>query len=258
MIKLGPRPNVPPSLNGKTVLKKKVEIEQKIADGQKIKSEDFPSYWLNVDVREPLWAIHHGKCCYCERKREIKRESDVEHYRPKSAVTKESNHPGYWWLAYEWTNYLYSCKPCNETHKGNFFPLLEGSPRATGPNQDTASERPVLINPIDDDPESCISYNWWDGAGIYVKALGCDDEGRGSDTIKILSLNRLMEDRAELLGLLMNLAQSMIHAQRQNNQQMVDKFATDIRSSTSAKKQLAGFRRAFFKAQGLAEYVATD
>ena len=258
MIKLGPRPNVPPSLNSETVLKKKLELEQKILAGQKILSEDFSSYWLKEDVRKPLWRIHRGKCCYCERKREIKRESDIEHYRPKSKVTEEIAHQGYWWLAYEWTNYLNSCKQCNETYKGNFFPLLNGSPRAFGPDQDTAIERPVLINPIEDDPESCISYNWWDGGGIYVKAIGYDDAGRGSETIRILRLNRLMEDRAEQLSLLQTLAESMIHAQIQNNQPMVAKLANRIRAHTSAKKEYAGFKRAFFRGQGLAEYAAID
>ena len=77
MIKLGPRPNVPPSLNGDTVLRKKQELEQKLLAGLKLRSEDFPSYWLNPDVRELVWKLHHGKCCYYERKREIKRESDI-------------------------------------------------------------------------------------------------------------------------------------------------------------------------------------
>ena len=229
MIKLGPRPNVPPSLNGDTVLRKKQELEQKLLAGLKLRSEDFPSYWLNPAVREALWKLHHGKCCYCERKREIKRESDIEHYRPKSAVSEASDHPGYWWLAYEWSNYLYSCKPCNETHKRNFFPLLDGSPRATGPNQDTSIERPVLLNPIDDDPESCISYDWQTGAGVYVMAIGRDDQRRGSETIEILKLNRLMEDRAELLSLLKILADALIYAQEQNNQLKVDEFADYIR-----------------------------
>ena len=209
-------------------------------------------------MREPLWKIHYGKCCYCERKREIKRESDIEHYRPKSEVTGEDDHPGYWWLAYEWTNYLYSCKPCNETYKRNFFPLMDGSPRVSDPDQDISIERPMLINPIDDDPESCISYNWWDGAGIFVKAIGCDDEGKGSKTIKILDLNRLMEDRAESLSLLRNLADTMIYHMSQNNPDMIAKCVKRIRAQTSAKKEYVGFRRAFFKAMGLAEYVATD
>lgn len=258
MIKLGPRPDVPRSLDSETVRNKKTELQNKIRAGQKLERQDFPHYWLNNDVKEPLWELHHGKCCYCERKREIRRESDVEHYRPKSGVTGENNHPGYWWLAYEWTNYLYSCKPCNETYKRNFFPLLEGSARAVGPDQDISIERPVLINPIDDDPESCISYDWEKGGGIYVKALGYDDDGRGSETVRILCLNRLMEERAEHLTLLKILADSMIYAQQMGNQPRIDKFSEDVGTQTSAEKQMCGFKRAFFRARGLGEYIATD
>lgn len=256
MIKLGPRPPEPPYLSGATVTRTKQQLADKVRAGEKLKSKDFPSHWLDDSVKNPLWEIHHGKCCYCERKREIKRESDVEHYRPKLKVTEENNHLGYWWLAYEWTNYLYSCKICNETYKRNFFPLLDDSPRASQPGDDISRERPVLINPIDDDPESCITYDWWSGGKKYVKASGTDENGRGSETIKILGLNHLMEERAENLSLLKNLSESMIFAKRQNNQPMIQEFAADIRSQTSSKKTFAGFRRAYFRAMGLGNYVA--
>ena len=257
MIKLGERPDMPASLSSKTVVEKKEQLKQRVLAGQRLGSNDFPAYWRNDDVREPLWSIHHGKCCYCERKREIKRESDIEHYRPKSEVAGEDNHPGYWWLAYEWTNYLYSCKPCNESFKRNFFPLLGESVRVTGPDEDMSIERPMIINPIDDEPERCISYDWWTGGGVYVKAIGLDDEGRGSGTIRILNLNRLMEERAEHLTLLETLANSMIYAQEKGNQLRIEKLADDIRAQTSAKKQMVGFKRAFFGARGLGEFVAT-
>ena len=67
-----------------------------------------------------------------------------------------------------------------------------------------------------------------------------------------------MEDRAELLSLLKMLADVLIYAQEQNNQRKVDEYADLIRTNTSAKKQYAGFRRAFFKDYGLTEYVAAD
>ncbi len=196
---------------------------------------------------------------YCERKRGITRESDIEHYRPKSMVTGEADHPGYWWLAYEWTNYLFSCKPCNQDHKRNHFPLLPGSRRAVGPDDSLSAERPVLLNPIDDNPETCISYDWWSGGGLYVKALGLDDDDRGSMTIKILGLNGgLMEERAEELPLLYVLAESMVRARSENNAPEIDRLAGKIRDQTSANRTFAGFKRAFFKSWGFAEYVADD
>lgn len=258
MIRLGHRPPAPDYLEGPTVSEKKAELENRINAGENLSSTDFPSYWLNEDVREPLWQLHLGKCCYCERKRAIRRESDIEHYRPKTMVTGENDHPGYWWLAYDWTNYLFSCKPCNQTHKKNHFPLLPGSIRASGPSNDVGMERPVLLNPIDDDPERCISYDWT--SKIYVKALGADDDNRGSETIKILGLNdpHLMEERAEILSLLRNLAHTMIHMLHKNNMAMIEKCTADILGQTSAKKPFAGFRRAYFRSLGLEEYVADD
>lgn len=260
MIKLNQRPPEPSYLRGQTVSKIKQELAEKIATGHQLKSDDFESYWLNSNVREPLWHLHHGKCCYCERKRWIKRESDIEHYRPKSEVTGEGNHPGYWWLAYEWTNYLFSCKPCNEDHKRNHFPLLPGSPRAVDPNDNLSAERPVLLNPIDDEPESCISYDWWTGGGLFVKALGYDNDGRGSETIKILGLNddQLMEERAEVLGLLQGLAESMIQMRQKGNAPEIKRLAAKIRDQTSANRTFAGFKRAYFRSQGLADYVSDD
>lgn len=257
MIKLHPRPPAPPYLNGETVTNKKQELAERFAAGERL---EFPSYWLNDDVREPLWNLHRGKCCYCERKREIKRESDIEHYRPKSTITDEDGHPGYWWLAYEWSNYLFSCKPCNQTHKKNHFPLLPDSLRAAGPEDDFSVERPVILNPIDDNPEDCISYDWWSGGGIYVKALGTDEERRGLETICILGLNNqhLMEERSELLTLLSNLANIMIVMRQVDNASEIERLAADIHGQTSAKKTFAGFRRAFFKARSLEEYVAND
>ena len=43
---------------------------------------------------------------------------DVEHFRPKSI---------YWWLAFAFDNYLFSCQICNQTFKGDRFPI-RGAP----------------------------------------------------------------------------------------------------------------------------------
>jgi hypothetical protein len=55
-----------------------------------------------------------GKCAYCEAPTDVVAHGDVEHFRPKSA---------YWWLAYCFDNYLYSCQICNQTYKGDKFPI---------------------------------------------------------------------------------------------------------------------------------------
>lgn len=56
----------------------------------------------------------HGKCAYCEAPTAIVAHGDVEHFRPKSK---------YWWLALCYDNYLYSCQVCNQSYKGDAFPV---------------------------------------------------------------------------------------------------------------------------------------
>ena len=53
-----------------------------------------------------------GKCAYCEADTAVVAHGDVEHFRPKS---------GYWWLAYCYDNYTFSCQVCNQVHKGDKF-----------------------------------------------------------------------------------------------------------------------------------------
>jgi hypothetical protein len=55
-----------------------------------------------------------GKCAYCEAPTNTVAHGDVEHFRPKSV---------YWWLAYCYDNYSYSCQICNQSFKSDKFPI---------------------------------------------------------------------------------------------------------------------------------------
>ena len=60
------------------------------------------------EVKDELFEIHYGKCCYCEEKF-VKRDLHVEHFRPKGGFKQSRNQdydcfPGYYWLAYCWNN----------------------------------------------------------------------------------------------------------------------------------------------------------
>ena len=249
MIKTKDRPETPTTLKSSKVGKRKRFLAQKANNGDDINSSDFSSYkyWTESNVKEALWDMHRGKCCYCERKRDMKRESDVEHFRPKCEVAKEDNHPGYWWLAYEWDNYFLSCKTCNQTYKKTQFPLLPDSPRAHNPNDELSNEKPVFINPVKENPENYIGFDW--STGIFVKAIGLDDDLRGHETCKLLGLNEgtLPEQRAEVLDELIDIAKIYFHAKLSNNTDLLNEYKTKIEWQTSAEREFAGFRRYFFK-----------
>jgi uncharacterized protein (TIGR02646 family) len=150
------------------------------------------------DVRIKLSAVYHDKCAYCESKDHL----EIEHYRPKGKVSKDNEHKGYYWLAYEWSNLLLACRGCNngKDAKGTKFPLDVGGKRVYSPPNDRSqwvsdsetclNEKPLLLNPEIDTPEDQLEF-LYDG---LVREIEGKKEGegkeRGKETIIICNLNR--------------------------------------------------------------------
>lgn len=261
MIKIVRDSTPPESLLSTDTASIKREIKSKVSNSGRILSKEFPAGpWQKDEIRNRLWDSQHKKCCFCENKRHLKREFDAEHFRPKAGVTEKLEHLGYWWLAYEWDNLFFACMICNRDYKGNHFPLLEDNSRAMSDSDNLSSEKPVLINPLDEDPEKYIGFDWQQDFKIFVKATGLDIEGRGYETIKITGLNRtvLLEERAELVELLEDVVKSYFWAEREDKQGVISVLNEKIRSLTSARKRFTGFRRAYFRAYGLGQHIATD
>ncbi len=119
--------------------------------------------------KKPLSRTQHDKCGYCEADVSTTDHGTVEHYRPKARVStlvadgeeldggphlrRRRVEPieggplakGYWWLAYEWTNWLFACKICNSIWKLDRFPLA-GAPKAKSPGPGV-DDRPLLLHP---------------------------------------------------------------------------------------------------------------
>lgn len=175
-----------------------IDIRDQVSKG--VKSLTIPNHWGDTcvanTIKDVLFEIHAGKCCYCERKRTRKREMDVEHYRPKAKVEKETGHKGYWWLAYNWKNYLWSCKSCNQGYKKNQFPLLPTGVRAKKEGDNLELENPCLINPRFDKPCEYLAYHKkqyggrWFVRVIASPELSGEKKQRAEETIEILGLNR--------------------------------------------------------------------
>ncbi|MCI5074874.1 hypothetical protein [Oricola sp.] len=55
-------------------------------------------------AKPQLQAETSGKCAFCETPTSAVYFGDIEHFRPKSA---------YWWMAYCYENFLFSCRVCN-------------------------------------------------------------------------------------------------------------------------------------------------
>jgi len=150
-------------------------------------------------VKNALIKAQHGKCCFCESQVTHVDYGDVEHFRPKGGFRqKESDplsRPGYYWLAYAWSNLFLSCTLCNQRYKKNLFPLIDPAKRARSHHDNVGDEQPLLINPSEDDPEKHIGFR----EEIAYPVRG---SRRGKATIRALGLDRpeLEERRRERLA----------------------------------------------------------
>lgn len=166
--------------------------------------EELPEFQNSIYghplVKKQLIDDQHDKCAYCERADVTANfHGDVEHLRPKAGWVQKKgdalSSPGYYWLAYDWDNLLFSCQHCNQTHKKNLFPLKVPKKRSLSHHEDVARERPILVDPTREDPSEFIEFREEIPAGI-------DRGGRGKRTIAILGLDRpkLNETRRKLLN----------------------------------------------------------
>jgi uncharacterized protein (TIGR02646 family) len=122
---------------------------------------DNKIYGNRKEVKALLVKAQNNKCCYCERDCTTA-NLHVEHYRPKTRVKQalmaKVHYPGYYWLTYEWNNLFLACHECNSTHKGDLFPLADGSIRARSHREKLSNECPLIIKPSDQ-PRSHIRFN---------------------------------------------------------------------------------------------------
>ncbi|WP_295879112.1 hypothetical protein [uncultured Thiohalocapsa sp.] len=168
-------------------------------DSGALKFEFDGDIYAHDDVKAVLKAMQHDKCAFCESKVSHIAYGDVEHYRPKGGFRQHQadvlGRPGYYWLAYEWDNLLFSCQLCNQRFKKNLFPLIDPAARARNHKDALRREAPVMVDPSKEDPADYIGFR-------AEVAYGLDGTGgRGEQTLNALGLNRveLVEVRRDKL-----------------------------------------------------------
>lgn len=160
------------------------------------------------DVRTALRTIHRGKCAFCETPLPQLTAGHVEHYRPKGEVQQDEGGalmtPGYYWLAYEWSNLLLACEWCNTRAKRKLFPLSNPSQRARTHKDRLEIETPLLLNPAIEDPAAHIEFveevikpkAGSTKGGKSIKVYRLDDPGLTEHRRKKLYLFRALRDLA--------------------------------------------------------------
>jgi uncharacterized protein (TIGR02646 family) len=158
------------------------------------------SVYHHDQVHAALERLCERKCAYCEAPAPASTSWDVEHYRPKGRVSERRDHPGYYWLAYDWDNLLLACELCNRRRKDrptweqaepgttsgkvDRFPLADESTRAMGPDGDLDAESRLLLDPTRDEPEAHLTFD------LTGHAVAREGSRMGTASIEIYHLNR--------------------------------------------------------------------
>ena len=188
-----------------------------VENGKKPKITDLYKDSRMQKIYKSRQGPFYEKCAYCERDVPMNQGS-IEHWRPKGRVTSASNklvkiktnngtmcaHPGYYWLAYEWQNLLLACGTCNGSlrievsgqsqlvGKGTRFPVKRFRAKKMG---EESRERPLLINPVMEDPADHMKVDR--DTGVMIEKTP-----RGKICIDIFGLNireALLEKRLEYI-----------------------------------------------------------
>jgi uncharacterized protein (TIGR02646 family) len=177
-------------------------------------------------VKRQLRADQYDKCCYCESKGFTATSYEaVEHFRPKGGYQQVSSDPvvkpGYYWLAYEWSNLYLACTRCNTDYKGNLFPLHYPAARAHCHMDVLSLEQPLLIDLATEDPTKHLTF---------IEDAVSPLDGRGQACVDVLGL-----DRPELIK------QRIAHLQELHNARIVGALDLTLPLSERAEKFLLDF-----------------
>jgi hypothetical protein len=164
----------------------------KVAQGEN--PNDHGQVWR--DLKDHLGKHFHDKCWYCETPI-TRSDNAVDHFRPKGSCSDAANpHSGYRWLAFEKSNFRYSCTFCNEYRKdvdcggggkADRFPLLDEVGRLYGPGP-LHQEQPALLDPCDMGDWQLLGCRMEDGSPCPAS----DDaitESRVRTSIEVLHLD---------------------------------------------------------------------
>jgi uncharacterized protein (TIGR02646 family) len=156
------------------------------------------------DLAPHLAKLRNGKCWYSESLNPGSNK-DVDHFRPKNRVDEDPDHEGYWWLAFDWHNYRYSCQWCNQrrvdaanrTEGGKLdrFPI-SGIFRAKQEVDNFEMEEVELLDPIDPDDWKLLTF-LPNGQPTPAKPQGTKEYTRAEISIQVYHLHcqELVRDR---------------------------------------------------------------
>ncbi len=160
---------------------------------------------LDKNTRRNIWRelapnlakLQNEKCWYSESLNPGS-DKNIDHFRPKNRVSEDPDHEGYWWLAFDWHNYRYSCQWCNQRRndaanktdggKWDRFPIGSQSFRAWQEEDKLALEEVELLDPIDPEDWKLLTF-LPNGQPTPAKPPGTREHDRAKTSIQVYHLH---------------------------------------------------------------------
>lgn len=244
MIKITKPTAIPDVLQNKGVALNKENCNLYLTDADsynngKKRFKFSPKYGC-AEVKSALKIAQNGKCCYCESKYT---EGAVEHFRPKGQSIQgkgqEINYPGYYWLAYDWSNLLFICGDCN-TNKGTYFPLKNPLQRAKNHFEPISAEIPLLIHPALDDPSKHITFH-------QEAVVGLTEEGETTIIFMDLKREDLLDNRIKIYTFLQTFIYCAKELHNQENKvEVYNEVLQRIRECISPSSEYSAMTNIYF------------
>ena len=222
--------------------------------------DDHDDYWRKL---KPYYStLSHGKCWYTEAKN-IASSYHMDHFRPKKetkalrcncTITTTNNNEGYWWLAFDWTNYRLAASIPNSSKK-TYFPLKSGTDAAKN-NDELDNEWIGLLDPTDAYDVSLIAYGM-DGK-VYPACAdeNCWDALRVLLSVRVYNLNyiSLVDARKEVQQVCKTKIEFIKNAQRDYAEtrskiyrDMVKRYVSELREMTKPTAELSAVARNYIR-----------
>lgn len=176
----------------KEALKKAADELDAIPDPQARKAHIESNSKAWTAVRDYLSGMSNKKCWYSEARESVSRYQ-VDHFRPhgRAKQAAKTYTEGYSWLAFDLENFRLAGMLCNTVNKeyseesvgkGDWFPLIDPTQRATLENRAIGGETPILLDPTD--PEDPAKL-WFNEDGTVVPAPELEPDAQASVTLAI-------------------------------------------------------------------------
>ena len=233
-------------------------------------------------LKGALMDLSFEKCWYCEI-RQDRSLGAVDHFRPKGKVLGVATHPGYWWLAFDETNYRFTCELCNKSTKDkktgrvggkkDQFPLWDESKRVMTQGPVNGIEEAMLLDPIDRGdpglltwmidgspaPRYTVAQNrkWHERASVSIRVYHLDHYTLGRRRRGIYNtLKRLVNDADTLYG---NAIAGIHHDKSVLDSvtgQIMDLICPQAELSAAARQYISEFRTGEPKRQWLEAVIS--